>query len=344
MTFDELEILKRLHKALVRELHTKDPEHIHAPFTVAEIYQNLVPYRTHRDELGVEMNADYEHALLRLLAGEGDFLSIESTTARKEIREELDTPNPNTGLYRDFAAADVRLNPEKLDVAFLDEILGADPKKKLPDQGKDFLSDIIGPEPKKAAPTAPRQIVPVPTQQYAQPIGPMPSSHMVAGMHQKALREVGQMPGGTTEQILQRQRLSEEVAAGSMPMMRGLQKQEEAEMGARAVRVTGGEPLGRLAFEGHAANLVEEGLADLPVRTDVLGSREGRPPALDGDLAPGRCHSLYPDCGVTPERRLPFFVPGQYLCRLCKSVPGSAPGDLLWRQRRHAARGQWWIL
>jgi hypothetical protein len=124
MTFDPQEILTRFHKALVRELHARNPEHVHAPFTVAEIYQNLVPYRTHRDELGVEMNADYEHALLRLLAGEGDLLSIESTTARKEIREELDTPNPNTGLYRDFAAADVRLNPEKLDVAFLDEIAG----------------------------------------------------------------------------------------------------------------------------------------------------------------------------------------------------------------------------
>jgi hypothetical protein len=122
MTFDEQEILDRFHRALVREIHARNPEYINFPFTVAEIYQNLVPYRTHRDELGVEMNADYEHALLRLLAGEGDFLSIESSTARKEIREELDSPNPNTGLYRDFAAADVRLNPEKLDVAFLDEL------------------------------------------------------------------------------------------------------------------------------------------------------------------------------------------------------------------------------
>jgi hypothetical protein len=68
------------------------------------------------------MNADYEHALLRLLAGEGDFLTIESKTARQELRDELDSPNPNTGLYRDFAAADVQLNPEKLDVEFLDEL------------------------------------------------------------------------------------------------------------------------------------------------------------------------------------------------------------------------------
>jgi hypothetical protein len=128
MTFDEQEVLGRFHRALVREIHARNPEDLNAPFSVAEIYQNLVPYRTHRDELGVEMNADYEHALLRLLAGEGDFLTIESRTARQELRDELDSPNPNTGLYRDFAAADVQLNPEKLDVEYLDELAqGGDP-------------------------------------------------------------------------------------------------------------------------------------------------------------------------------------------------------------------------
>jgi len=122
MTNNEQEVLGRFHGALVREIQAKHPEHISSPFTVAEIYQNLVPYRTHRDEIGVEMNADYEHALLRLLAGEGDYLSIESRTARQEIQEELDSPNPNTGLYRDFAAADVRLNPNMLDETLLQEI------------------------------------------------------------------------------------------------------------------------------------------------------------------------------------------------------------------------------
>jgi hypothetical protein len=115
MTFDPQEVLRRFHRALLREIRAANPEYLHSPFSVAEIYQNLVPYRTHRDELGVEMNADYEHALLRLLAGEGDYLAIESRSARQEIREELESPNPNTGLYRDFAAADVRLNPEKVD-------------------------------------------------------------------------------------------------------------------------------------------------------------------------------------------------------------------------------------
>jgi hypothetical protein len=117
MTFSPDDVLRRFHRALVREIQARNPEQLRSPFTVAEIYQNLVPYRTHRDEVGVEMNADYEHALLRLLAGEGEFLAIESRTARQEIREELDSPNPNTGLYRDFAAADVRLNPARIQEA-----------------------------------------------------------------------------------------------------------------------------------------------------------------------------------------------------------------------------------
>ena len=108
------EILSRFHQVLLREISESRPEYLTQPFTVAEIYQNLVPYRSHRDLIGVEMNGDYEDALLRLLAGEGDYLLLDSEVARREIREELEGPNPNTGLFRDFAAADVRLNPDHI--------------------------------------------------------------------------------------------------------------------------------------------------------------------------------------------------------------------------------------
>ncbi|MFV2007071.1 MAG: hypothetical protein ACC667_06475, partial [Longimicrobiales bacterium] len=115
MTPDTNEVLRRFHRALVHEIREVRPDYLVEPFTVAEIYQNLVPYRSHRDVIGVEMNGDYEDALLRLLAGEGDYLFLESDVARREIREELQTGNPNTGLFRDFAAADVSLNPSKID-------------------------------------------------------------------------------------------------------------------------------------------------------------------------------------------------------------------------------------
>jgi hypothetical protein len=60
------------------------------------------------------MNGDYEHALLRLLAGEEELVVVDSEPARRRIRQELESSNPNTGLYRDFAAVDVRLNPSRI--------------------------------------------------------------------------------------------------------------------------------------------------------------------------------------------------------------------------------------
>jgi hypothetical protein len=110
-------ILERFYRALVEEIQTHRPEYLTSPFTVAEIYQNLVPYSTHRDRIGVEMNGDYEDALLRLLAGEGGYLILESEPALRHLRAELRSPNPNTGLYREYAAVDVRLNPTSLDLA-----------------------------------------------------------------------------------------------------------------------------------------------------------------------------------------------------------------------------------
>jgi hypothetical protein len=116
---DDTSILERFHRALVEEIQTQRPEYLTGPFTVAEIYQNLVPYGSHRDRIGVRMNGDYEDALLRLLAGEGDYLVLESEPALRDLRAELGTANPNTGLYREYAAVDVRLNQAQLDLAFV---------------------------------------------------------------------------------------------------------------------------------------------------------------------------------------------------------------------------------
>lgn len=108
------DVLERFHRALVDEIRTQRPEYLSGPFTVAEIYQNLVPYGTHRDRIGVEMNGDYEDALLRMLVGEGGYLVLESEHALRDLREELQASNPNTGAYREFAAVDVRLNPARI--------------------------------------------------------------------------------------------------------------------------------------------------------------------------------------------------------------------------------------
>jgi hypothetical protein len=60
------------------------------------------------------MSGDYEDALAHLLSGESDYLLLDSEVARRELQEELAGPNPNTALFREFAAVGVRLHPSRL--------------------------------------------------------------------------------------------------------------------------------------------------------------------------------------------------------------------------------------
>lgn len=146
----DADVIHRFHTVLVDEIRHSAPEYLSQPFTVAEIYQSLVPYRTHRDRIGVELNGDYEAALLRLLGGEDDLVQLDSEAARSRIRRELDSSNPNTGVYREFAAVNVRLNPDALDeeVDGEAEDRGEDPKDPPP---------ASSPEPPPAPPrTAPK--------------------------------------------------------------------------------------------------------------------------------------------------------------------------------------------
>lgn len=105
------DVISRLHRYLLDALEQTRDDPFDKPVTVAEIYQDLVPYRRARTALGVELNADFEHALLRLLAGEDDRVRLEPEQARDELARELESPNPNVGLYRKFAACDVWILP-----------------------------------------------------------------------------------------------------------------------------------------------------------------------------------------------------------------------------------------
>lgn len=99
---------RRLHRALVEALRERG----HSPadsVKVFEIYEELVPYQAVRARLGLDLNADYEHALLRLLAGEGDLLSLAPAQARDELRREVEAPYPFVGLFRKYSTAEVRV-------------------------------------------------------------------------------------------------------------------------------------------------------------------------------------------------------------------------------------------
>lgn len=109
--------LDRLFRRLVLNLADLDPSRIHGPVEVDELYQHLVPYRTHRSVLGFDSHEDYEMTLLRLLAGERGYAFVEPEEARTALAGEVAGINPDTGLYRRYGTARVTLDPEHVRAA-----------------------------------------------------------------------------------------------------------------------------------------------------------------------------------------------------------------------------------
>ncbi|HSM35351.1 MAG TPA: zinc ribbon domain-containing protein [Longimicrobiales bacterium] len=129
----------RLYEALAEALAKRGGPPA-ADVTVSEIYQTLVPYAHARAELGFEMNADYEHALMRLIAGEGGYATLEQPEARAQVARELESQNPDVTLYRRFAASTVRLSPS--------------PTPRAPD----VVSGGASPSPEAGSQSAPRYV------------------------------------------------------------------------------------------------------------------------------------------------------------------------------------------
>ncbi|MCI0435751.1 MAG: zinc ribbon domain-containing protein [Gemmatimonadetes bacterium] len=124
----EDELVSRVHACLADAMRRTRLDPFGTPVTVAEIYQDLVPYRRIRSAVGFQMNADYEHTLLRLLSGEGGYARLEPSEARDELRAELESPNPNVGLFRKYAACDVWITPAELPpVPDVPAVAGLDP-------------------------------------------------------------------------------------------------------------------------------------------------------------------------------------------------------------------------
>jgi hypothetical protein len=103
-----MDLLDRLHARLRREVASRRPA-LADPLTVADLYQLLIPYRSVRTELGIMELAPYEHALLRLLAGERGYVRLLEPAVAAEIQRELEAASPILGIYRDYAGATLRL-------------------------------------------------------------------------------------------------------------------------------------------------------------------------------------------------------------------------------------------
>ncbi len=105
----EQSMLERFTRALARIVHEERPEALSRPVTVAELYQDIAPYRRMRELAGIEMHADYEHALIRFLAGEGGYARMDPESAAEVLAIEAESVDPDLSAYRQFAACDVVL-------------------------------------------------------------------------------------------------------------------------------------------------------------------------------------------------------------------------------------------
>ncbi|HJU73440.1 MAG TPA: hypothetical protein VJ717_06825, partial [Gemmatimonadaceae bacterium] len=97
-TMDELD---RLFRRLVQNVRNGYPEYLSRPFEVSELYQTLIPYRHNRRELEIDTNQDYEMAICRLLSGERGYAGGDEAM-QQALKEEIQSPNPNTGIFREF--------------------------------------------------------------------------------------------------------------------------------------------------------------------------------------------------------------------------------------------------
>jgi hypothetical protein len=102
--------LDRMFNRLVQNIRTSFPHLLDRPFEVAQLYQQILPYRLNRQELQLESIDEYELTLMQLLSGERGYLGGDSDM-QSALRTELRSPNPDLGAYRAWATATVALEP-----------------------------------------------------------------------------------------------------------------------------------------------------------------------------------------------------------------------------------------
>lgn len=108
-----MDAVERMYRHLVRTVRSRFPQYLTQPFTVAELYQTVLPYRLHRRELGLETNEDYEITLTELLSGARDYLIVDDRM-RDALHAELAATNPDPTAFKQYANTSIALSPTAL--------------------------------------------------------------------------------------------------------------------------------------------------------------------------------------------------------------------------------------
>lgn len=97
------ELFELLHRRMADESLGPD-----APVGVAELHKRLLPYHTCRDRLGYATKAEYDFAVLRLLADERR-VAVSEPALREAVQSEIRQPEPGLAFLHRFAASEIRL-------------------------------------------------------------------------------------------------------------------------------------------------------------------------------------------------------------------------------------------
>src|SRR2546426_185322 len=136
---DELDrLFGLLVAALARETR------VAVPFPASDVYERLVPYRSNRARLNVATHQDYEMAVLRLLAGERNYVQLEPENVREAMQREIATINPDPAYFRSFPDAQVMVNGRAAERVLLAERAYAPPSAAEEDEE---LLDTTGENP-----------------------------------------------------------------------------------------------------------------------------------------------------------------------------------------------------
>jgi hypothetical protein len=119
---DELDrLFECLVEALAREAR------IAVPVAASDVYERLVPYRSNRSRLKVATHQDYEMTVLRLLAGEREYVHLEPDDVREGMQREVTASNPDAAFFRSFPDARVLVDRRAAERFLMGERLFAPP-------------------------------------------------------------------------------------------------------------------------------------------------------------------------------------------------------------------------
>ena len=157
--------LDRLFQHLVSVLMAEDPSRLSSPIQISELYQTILPYRTYKKQLNFDTNQDYEMALLRLLAGEKEYATVEPAEVQQQLRLEVEAVDPNPSAFHEFAAARVTLNNVAAHSFEHSQEVFAPPTQETPEQEEPVAQEWSKyAPPEDETPTPPEDAAPSETQ------------------------------------------------------------------------------------------------------------------------------------------------------------------------------------